>query len=173
MSSLFLCAAQQLRSQCDPPVPGPRKDPYVPCIDGRINDVFSMSIIVKIALENLVKKNRLLIIWPSFSWELFLLFSCLDFPPPHVRSDNHVFLKHTAAAFLMIILKLNGRCMSFPGDASGKEPACQCRSQRHRFGPWVGKIPWRRAQQPTPVFLPAEFHGQRNLGYSPYSCKGT
>ena len=83
--------AQQLRPQCDPPVPGPRKDPYVPCIDGRINDVFSVSIIVKIALENLVKKNRLLIIWPSFPWELFLLFSCLDFPLPHVRSDNHVF----------------------------------------------------------------------------------
>ena len=33
--------------------------------------------------------------------------------------------------------------------------------------PWVGKIPWR-AQQPTPVFLPGESHGQRSLaGYSP------
>ena len=31
----------------------------------------------------------------------------------------------------------------------------------------VGKIPWRRAWQPTPVFLPRESHGQRNLvGYS-------
>ena len=27
---------------------------------------------------------------------------------------------------------------------------------RHRFNPWVGKIPWRRAPQPTPVFLPGE-----------------
>ena len=26
------------------------------------------------------------------------------------------------------------------------------------FDPWVGKIPWRRAQQPTPVFLPGELH---------------
>ena len=35
-----------------------------------------------------------------------------------------------------------------------KEPACQCRRQkRRRFNPWVGKIPWRRKQQPTPVFL--------------------
>ena len=35
--------------------------------------------------------------------------------------------------------------------------------------PWVGKIPWRRAWLPTPVFLPAEFHGQRSLaGYSPW-----
>jgi len=30
--------------------------------------------------------------------------------------------------------------------------------------PWVGKIPWRREWQPTPVFLLGEFHGQRGLG---------
>ena len=29
--------------------------------------------------------------------------------------------------------------------------------------PWVGKIPWRRAWQPTPVFLPGESHGERSL----------
>ena len=29
--------------------------------------------------------------------------------------------------------------------------------------PWVGKMPWRREWQPTPVFLPGEFHGQRSL----------
>ena len=26
--------------------------------------------------------------------------------------------------------------------------------KRHWFQPWVGKIPWRKAWQPTPVFLP-------------------
>ena len=32
---------------------------------------------------------------------------------------------------------------------------------------WVGKIPWKRSWQPTPVFLPGESHGQRRLvGYS-------
>ena len=32
---------------------------------------------------------------------------------------------------------------------------------------WVGKIPWRRAWQPTPVFLPGESHGLRSLvGYT-------
>ena len=37
---------------------------------------------------------------------------------------------------------------------------------------WVMKIPWRRARQPTPVFLPAEFHGQSSLaGYSPWGRK--
>ena len=40
--------------------------------------------------------------------------------------------------------------------------------KRHRFDPWVGKITWGRAWQPTPVFLPGESHGQRSLsGYSP------
>ena len=54
--------------------------------------------------------------------------------------------------------------MSFSGGASGKEPICQCsRHKRHGFNPWVGKTPWRKAQQPTPVFLPREFHGQRSL----------
>ena len=33
----------------------------------------------------------------------------------------------------------------------------------HGFNPWVRKIPWRRKWQPTPVFLPGEFHGQRRL----------
>ena len=53
---------------------------------------------------------------------------------------------------------------------SGKECTCQCR--RHRFDPSVGKIPWRREWQPTPVFLPEKSHGQRNLvGYSPWGHK--
>ena len=63
--------------------------------------------------------------------------------------------------------------MGSSGSASGKEPACQCR--RHKkcgFNPWVDKIPWRRAQQHTPVFLPGQSHGQRSLvGCSPWGCK--
>ena len=47
--------------------------------------------------------------------------------------------------------------MGFPGGASGKESFCQCRRRKRRgFNPWVGKIPWRRARQPTPVFLPGK-----------------
>ena len=53
---------------------------------------------------------------------------------------------------------------SFPSVASGQEPACQCRKhKRCGFDPWVGKIPRRRAWQPTLVFLPGEFHEQRSL----------
>ena len=40
------------------------------------------------------------------------------------------------------------------------------------FDPWVRKIPWRREWQPTAIFLPGEFHGQRSLvGYSPWGRK--
>ena len=39
---------------------------------------------------------------------------------------------------------------------------------RPGFDPWAGKMPWSRKWQLTPIFLPGEFHGQRNLvGYSP------
>ena len=57
--------------------------------------------------------------------------------------------------------------LGFPGGASGNEPGCR-KHKRSAFDPWIGKIPWRRAWQPTPVLLPGESHGQRNLvGYSP------
>jgi len=44
----------------------------------------------------------------------------------------------------------------FPGGSDGKE--CACNARDPEFDPWVGKIPWRRKRQPTPVFLPREFH---------------
>ena len=48
----------------------------------------------------------------------------------------------------------------------------QCR--RPGLDPWVGTIPWRRAWQPTPVFLPGESHRQKSLvGYSPSGHKKT
>ena len=44
--------------------------------------------------------------------------------------------------------------------------------QETRFNPWVGKIPWRRAWQPTLVFLAGDLHGQRSLvGNSPWNLK--
>ena len=54
--------------------------------------------------------------------------------------------------------------VGFPGSASGKEPTCQCRSQKRlSFNLWVRKTHWRRKWQPTPVFLPGKFNGQRSL----------
>jgi len=44
--------------------------------------------------------------------------------------------------------------------------------RRLGFHPWIGKIPWMRKWQPTPIFLPGEFHEQRSLaGYSLWGCK--
>jgi len=59
--------------------------------------------------------------------------------------------------------------LDVPGGMSGKEPACQCRRpKRCGSNPWMGKILWRRAWQPTLVFLLGESHGQRSqMGYSP------
>ena len=46
------------------------------------------------------------------------------------------------------------------------------RCRKHGFDPRVGKIPWRRKWQPTPVFLPVKPHRQRRLvGYSPQGYK--
>ena len=52
---------------------------------------------------------------------------------------------------------------------SSKGPSCQCRKpKRCRFHLWVRKTPWRRAWQPTAVFLPEESYGQRRMaGDSP------
>ena len=55
----------------------------------------------------------------------------------------------------LLLVSLEGR----PGGASGKESSYL----RDTGSLWVGKVPWRRAWQPTPVFLPGESHGQRGL----------
>ena len=65
------------------------------------------------------------------------------------------------------LLQRGTRHCGLPRWFSGKELAWQCR--RHRFDPWIRKIPWRMKWQPTPVFLPGKSHGQRSLmGYSPW-----
>ena len=55
----------------------------------------------------------------------------------------------------------------------GKESIYQCKKWKTRsFNPCVGKVLWRRKWQPTPVFLPGKFNGQRSLaGYSLWGCK--
>ena len=49
----------------------------------------------------------------------------------------------------------------FPGSSDGKESACNVGDLGSILG--LGRFPWRREWQPTPVFLPGEFHGQRSL----------
>ena len=63
--------------------------------------------------------------------------------------------------------------MSIFGAGNGTPLQYSClQCGRPGFDPWVGKIPWRRSWQPTPVLLPGESHGQRSLGgYSPWGHK--
>ena len=58
---------------------------------------------------------------------------------------------------------------TFCGGSSSKEPTCQYRRHKRRgCHPSVWKIPWRRAWQPAPVFLPELSHRWRSMvGYSP------
>ena len=74
---------------------------------------------------------------------------------------------------VIIVLLYRREDLVFPRWSRGKESACQCRGfKKPGFNPWIGKIPWRRAWQPTPVFLPGESHGQRSLvGYSSWGHK--
>ena len=52
-----------------------------------------------------------------------------------------------------------------------RQRVCQ-QCGRPEFDLWVGKMPWRRKWQPTPVLLPGESHGQRSpAGYSPWGRK--
>ena len=70
-------------------------------------------------------------------------------------------------------VKMSSYWSGLPRWCSAEESTCQCRRlETHWFGPWIGKIPWRRKWQPTPVSLPGKSYGQRSLvGYSPWGCK--
>ena len=89
------------------------------------------------------------------------------------QPGSMVVCRSLRVGLLAWILQRECLGVPFPGGASVKEPACQCR--RHKrcgFDPWVWKISWRRAWQPTPVFLSGKFHRQRSLvGYTPWGLK--
>ena len=72
--------------------------------------------------------------------------------------------------FLVELQKKNKWILGLSLWLSDKESACQCR--RYGFDSWVGKIPWRRKWQATPLFLPGKSRGQRSpAGYSPWGRK--
>ena len=59
---------------------------------------------------------------------------------------------------------MNTFVMGFPSSPVVENPPALQEMWRLKFYPWIQKLPWRRAWQPTPVFLPGESHGQRSLG---------
>ena len=91
--------------------------------------------------------------------------------PPNLKSCERRKDPGTTALLLHTHpLRRHAQHMLWCGGSDGKESAHY--AGRQGFDPWVAEIPWRREWQPTPVFLPGEFRGQRNLeGYSPWGCK--
>ena len=78
--------------------------------------------------------------------------------------------KVTIASFVVICQEVLWDFKGFPGGSDSKESTCNAGDLG--LIPGSGNIPWRREWQPTPVFLPGEFHGQRSLvGYSPWVHK--
>ena len=101
-------------------------------------------------------------------WFIFLLASQLQSSMDIVCQKNKTHLCFWILNILNIMLIYVWT--DLPWWLSDKEFACHCR--RSRFDPWVRKIPWRRKWQPTPVFLPGKFHGQRSpAGYNPWGHK--
>ena len=125
--------------------------------------------------------KKLALSWASFPPKDFLWVPVGHTPRPgapptreYSRVGCHALLQEEAYFLLsLFIFFLLFVIWSFPGGTSGKEPACQCRRLgRCEFDPWVGKIPWRKKWQPTPLFLSRESHGRRSLaGYSPWCPK--
>ena len=101
-----------------------------------------------------------------------ILFSCCGTSVwrCHVRNKAGELDQVRQRSLVLFIRDNNSRLLSW---CSGKEFTFQCRrSKSCRFNPWVGKIPWSRKWQPTLVFLPGKFQGQKSLaGYSPRGCR--
>ena len=91
------------------------------------------------------------------------------------RAISPLFLKKREQKRLRFVFCSQEANRGFPDGVNGKttattkNPSCQDRRRKRcRLDPRVLKIPWRRAWQPSPVFLPGESHGQRSLvGYGP------
>ena len=112
----------------------------------------------------------------SFPLDVFI------FTPSTLQQQNHEFhtpphpCHYCLRACLEILAGAQWRgtrqptpvFLGFPAGSDGKESTCNA----GHLGsvPGLGRSP-RRGMQPTPLFLPGESHGQRNLaGYSPWGC---
>ena len=124
---------------------GRRKQLYFPCVFPRKHpfhtDLEESVVISKVIMIKFVNiKNKI-----ETNLSIFPKIKYFKFNKPVV---------HYGQSILLYTLKGKWGLLKWLG---GKESACQRRSHRRRkFNPWVGKIPWRRKWQPTPVFLPGE-----------------
>ena len=142
-------------------------DIYIPWL----SNIFCTSFTVKLLLF-----PEITLLLSFFSYNVHSFLTCLEnfYLPCKNYLKYDLFFKGVLVSlqlFLLYYLCTIAPCLYFQYGSScigscGQEPVCQCR--RLEFDPWVRKIPWRRAQQPTIIFLPGESQGQRNLvGYGP------
>ena len=100
--------------------------------------------------------------WQFISYMILYMFQCHSpKPPPSPQSPKGCSILECN------ILRFH---TWLPRWSTGEESTCQYRRcKRFRFDPWVGKIPWGREWQPTPVFLPEKFHrghsGLQSMGW--------
>ena len=79
---------------------------------------------------------------------------------------GHIFSVMTPGQSINLLTYVNTHVLGFPSGSAIKNPPANAGDVG--FYPWDRKIPWRRAWQPTPVFLLWKSHGQMSLaGYSP------
>ena len=107
--------------------------------------------------------------------------------PAHFLSSDLPSIKHkhrntsTQQPLIYPVPRLQPCCyhlayhsrLCFPGGTVVKNPPASAGDARGAGSiPGLGRSPWTRKRQLTPVFLPGKFHGQRNLvAYSPWGCK--
>ena len=99
-----------------------------------------------------------------------LLHMNYHFGPRQQRVGSHPYIwkKVNSGKWMAVsLLPLNNKHVHFSVDIrssiniSGASRWLSGKNQLPGFNPWVGKIPWRRKRQSTPVFLPGKSHGQR------------
>ena len=117
-------------------------------------------------MEECIKK-----MWYIYTMEYYLATKSMRFLLLYMATS--FWSKKKKSKNIKCYIRFQWCWVGFPGVASGNESSCQCRSDRScRFNLWVGKIPWRMAWQPTPVFLLGESYRQRSpAGYSPWGHK--
>ena len=128
-------------------------------------------IVVKLTIVQPLSPVELLVTPWTAARKASLSFSISQSSPKIMSIDLVMPSNHLILCVLFFCLQ------SFPASGSWlpwwlRQERIGLPYRRPGFDPWVGKIPWRREWQPTPVFLPGKFQGQRSLAdYSPQGRK--
>ena len=94
-----------------------------------------------------------------------------DFKTQHFLFCYSVYLIKANSFFRQLV----NTGLGFPGGSVVQNPPAYAEDLlQDEFNPWVEQSPWRRIQQPTPVFWSWKSHGRRSLvGNSSWGCKGS